>query len=185
MLALDLVLEPDLLVFQGLQAVDVGAIGGPDQMGKHVHLAKGQLAQIFGCCTVGHQGPVGTWHIACLEAFRPGCLEFVSRFVSVEALDLRGVAGVQQFLERFRSGRGLARKADGHVVNLEVAGLAVDIGEAGHQLAQFACAQAGADQRTMKVVVELQQPRPSRCKPAFGQRSRLPEGVIDPVRSGW
>ena len=140
------------------QRLGMGAVVATHEVGEHVDLAEDPHPQIRRDMGVGEERPVGCGDLAFLAELVPQGRQVLGAGRGADPAQRPGEAVVQHLGDQARHDPRLGRLADQDTVQAVVLGVGVE-GELGtaDDLAGSAGAQAGADDRAMKAMLELMQ----------------------------
>jgi hypothetical protein len=71
LLALQLLAQRGVLLLELAEAADIGPVGGPHEMGEHMHFAEDAADQGVAGKGMGQQGPIGRRNVAALACLDP------------------------------------------------------------------------------------------------------------------
>ena len=158
LLAFDLGEQFGLLRFQHGQALDVGAVGGPDEVRQHVNVAERLPYADRAHIGVGQHGPIRAGYVTSLPRLAPPFHHGGLALQPGKLLEDQLMPLVERLVQQFRARIVHPAQANGFGVQL-VVGQVPDVAlrELAHGAAEFGGGQAGADDRAMDRAVQLPQ----------------------------
>jgi hypothetical protein len=146
LLCFELRRQTGIVLLELAQPADIGAIGGSDHVGEHVHVAERLTHDGVGRRRMAQHRPIGAGNVAALDGVFPQPAQRILFPRRSKLLDRRFVAAVERLLDQLAAAMPGRVFSHPPLVQIVVAAACRRRGrELDHQPAQFRALKAGAD----------------------------------------